>query len=111
MTTGEVKLTTDKNPSSHDDEVRLHVPARCERRLQGHDIKAGNYIGAVFQQGKTIDFMPAPIAAGEDKTLDFDMTRKEYHRQDEPGGQGGAGRVQEEERRGIGGECQDREPE
>ena len=77
LTTGEVRLTTDKNPSSSSAKWDFTFPLDNSGNFKG-DVKAGSYIGGVFQQGKSIDFMPVTIGAGEDKALDFDMSRKEY---------------------------------
>jgi tetratricopeptide (TPR) repeat protein len=77
LTTGEVRLTTDKNPSSATAKFEFTFPIDASGNFKG-EVKAGSYIGGVFQQGHTIDFLPVAIAAGEDKALDFDMTRKEY---------------------------------
>jgi tetratricopeptide (TPR) repeat protein len=78
ITTGEVRLTTEKNPSSATAKFEYTFPLDASGNYKGADVKAGSYIGAVFQQGHTVDFLPVQIAAGEDKALDFDMTRKEY---------------------------------
>ena len=59
--------------------MTTRFPWMQERQLQRRCCgQAGSYVGVVFQQGHTIDFLPVTIAAGEDKTFDFDMTRKEY---------------------------------
>jgi tetratricopeptide (TPR) repeat protein len=76
VTTGEVKLTTDKNPSATA-KWDYTYSLDSSGNFKG-DVKAGSYVGAVFEQGKTIDFMPVTISVGEDKALDFDMTRKEF---------------------------------
>ncbi|MDP9039138.1 MAG: hypothetical protein M3O02_07675 [Acidobacteriota bacterium] len=80
VSNGEVRLTTDKsagNPSTHKYEYTF--PLDAQGNYKGTDIKPANYLGVVFQQGKTVDFIPSVvIAAGEDKAADFDMTRKEY---------------------------------
>jgi tetratricopeptide (TPR) repeat protein len=78
VTQGEVKFTTDKNPSSPTTKFDYDFPLDASGNYKGTDIKAGSYTGAVFQGGHTVDFMPAVVAPGEDKTVDFDMTRKEY---------------------------------
>ena len=54
------------------------VPARLQRQLQGRRHKAGNYVAVFFQSNNQMDYMPAPSAAGDDKAVDFDMSRKEY---------------------------------
>jgi hypothetical protein len=75
---GEVRLTTDKNPSAPGAKFEYAFPLDTSGNYKGTGIKPGNYLGVVFQQGLTVDFLPTQIAAGEDKTLDFDMSRKEY---------------------------------
>lgn len=80
VTNGEVRLTTDKsagNPATH--KYDYTFPLDAQGNYKGADIKPANYLGVVFQQGKSVDFIPSVvIAAGEDKAADFDMTRKEY---------------------------------
>jgi tetratricopeptide (TPR) repeat protein len=78
LTSGEVRLTTDKNPSSPTAKFEYTFPIDGSGNYKGTDIKSGSYLAGVFQQGRSVDFMPATISAGEDKTVDFDMTRKEY---------------------------------
>ena len=75
---GEVRLTTDKNPSSPTAKFEYTFPLDANGDYKGSDIKPGNYLGIVYQQGHSVDFMPAQLAAGEDKQVDFDMTRAEY---------------------------------
>jgi tetratricopeptide (TPR) repeat protein len=74
----EVRLTTDKNPSAPNAKFAYTFPIDASGNYKGSVDKPGNYFGAVFVQGHTVDFMPAQIAAGDDKTVDFDMTRKEF---------------------------------
>lgn len=78
VTVGEVRLTTDKNPSAPGAKFEYTFPIDGSGNYKGTDIKPGTYIAGVFAQGRSVDFMPAPIAAGENKTVDFDMTRPEY---------------------------------
>jgi tetratricopeptide (TPR) repeat protein len=75
---GEVRLTTDKNPSAANAKFEYTFPLDAQGNYKGTVDKPGTYIGGVFVQGHSVDFLPAPIAAGDDKTVDFDMTRKEY---------------------------------
>src|ERR1017187_4650237 len=75
VTVGEVRLTTDKNPSAPGAKFEYTFPIDGSGNYKGTDIKPGTYIAGVFAQGRSVDFMPAPIAAGENKTVDFDMTR------------------------------------
>lgn len=80
ISNGEVRLTTDKsagNPANR--KYDYTFPLDGQGNYKGADVKPANYVVVVFQQGKSIDFNTSvPIAAGEDKAVDFDMTRKEY---------------------------------
>jgi hypothetical protein len=76
QTNGEVRLTADRNPTATS-KFDYTFPLDGSGNFKG-EVKAGSYVGVVFQQGHTIDFLPVTIAAGEDKTFDFDMTRKDY---------------------------------
>ena len=78
VTNGEVRLTTDKNPSSTTRKFDYTFPIDASGNYKGADVKPGDYVAVVFQGNNTIDFQNVKIAAGEDKTIDFDMTRKEY---------------------------------
>jgi tetratricopeptide (TPR) repeat protein len=78
VTVGEVRLTTEKNPSAPGTKFEYVFPIDGSGDYKGTDIKPGNYVAGVFAQGRSVDFMPAPIGAGENKTVDFDMTRPEY---------------------------------
>lgn len=75
---GEVRLSTDKNPSLPGAKFEYTFPLDVDGNYKGTVDKPGNYIAGVFTQGHGVDYLPAPIVAGQDKTLDFDMTRKEY---------------------------------
>jgi hypothetical protein len=77
ITDGEVRLTTDKNAAvSKKFEYTFALDA--SGNYKGTGIKPGNYVAAVFQNNNLADLMPAQLAAGDDKTVDFDMSRKEY---------------------------------
>jgi hypothetical protein len=78
VTTGEVRMTTDKNPNTVDRKFEYTFPIDASGNYKGDGIKPGNYVAAVYENNNTVDFMPAPMTAGEDKTVDFDMTRKAY---------------------------------
>jgi tetratricopeptide (TPR) repeat protein len=75
---GEVRLTTDRNPNNPNRKYDYTFPIDASGNYSGSDIKPGDYLGIVFQNNNTVDFQPAKLAAGDDKTVDFDMTRKEY---------------------------------
>lgn len=78
LASGEVRLTTDRNPNSANRKFDFTFPIDGSGNYKGADVKPGDYTAVVYQGNNSIDFMPAKLAAGEDKTLDFDMTRKEY---------------------------------
>lgn len=78
LTSGEVRLTSEKNPSAPGTKFEYTFALDSSGNFKGTVDKPGNYVAVVFQQGHSVDFMPTAIAAGEDKTVDFDMTRKEY---------------------------------
>jgi tetratricopeptide (TPR) repeat protein len=78
VTAGDVKFTTDKNPSGASAKFDYTFPLDANGDYKGTIDKAGTYTGVVFVQGHTVDFMPAQIASGDNKAIDFDMTRKEY---------------------------------
>jgi tetratricopeptide (TPR) repeat protein len=77
---GEVRLTTDKtpgNPANH--KYEFTFPLDAQGNYKGTGVTPANYLAVVFQDGKSVDFINnVVIANGEDKTVDFDMTRKEY---------------------------------
>ena len=78
LNSGEVKLTTEKNPNSPNAKFEYTFPINSSGEYKGTGIKPGTYTAVAFQAGTHVDFIPAQIAAGEDKTVDFDMSRKEY---------------------------------
>jgi len=78
LTSGEVRLTTDRNPNAVNRKFDYTFPIDANGNYKGTGIKPGGYVAVVYQNNNTVDFMSAPIAAGEDATVDFDMTRKAY---------------------------------
>jgi tetratricopeptide (TPR) repeat protein len=78
VTAGDVKFTTEKNPSAASAKFEYTFPLDANGDYKGTIDKPGTYTGAVFVQGHTVDFMPAQLAAGDNKAIDFDMSRKEY---------------------------------
>jgi hypothetical protein len=78
ITNGQVKLGTDKNPNPVARKYDYAFPVDANGDYKGTDIKPGNYAAVVFQGNNPLDQLPAQLAAGEDKAVDFDMTRKEY---------------------------------
>ena len=75
---GDVKLTTDKTSQPKDRKYPFSFPIAKDGTYTGTGIAPGNYLAVVFDQDKTVDFQEVTFKAGDDKTVDFDMTRAEY---------------------------------
>jgi tetratricopeptide (TPR) repeat protein len=79
VTKGEVKLTTDRGVDAKDRKYPFSFPLDQNGDFKGTGIAPGNYVAIVFQDDKSLDFIESVVfAAGEDKLVNFDMTRKEY---------------------------------
>jgi len=78
ITTGEVRLTTDRSPNTANKKYEYTFPLDTSGNFKGSGIKPGNYVAAVFQNNNPLDYMPAQLAVGDDKVINFDMSRKEY---------------------------------
>jgi tetratricopeptide (TPR) repeat protein len=78
VTSGEVRLSTDRNPKSTNRKFDYSFTLDSSGNYKGGDIKPANYVAVLFQNNNQMDLMPAPLAAGDDKTVDFDMSRKAY---------------------------------
>jgi tetratricopeptide (TPR) repeat protein len=75
---GDVKLSTDKTSAAKDRKYQFTLPINANGDYTGADITPGDYIAFVIADGKSADFQSVTLKAGDDKTLDFDMTRAEY---------------------------------
>jgi hypothetical protein len=75
---GDVKLTTDKTSASKDRVYKYSFPLDANGDYKGADILPGDYVVTVFADGKSLDFQDVPLKVGDDKTVDFDMSRAEY---------------------------------
>jgi tetratricopeptide (TPR) repeat protein len=79
VTRGTVKLTQDRSADAKDRKYPFTFPVDANGDYKGTGIAPGNYVVIVFQDDKSLDFNESVIfAAGDDKQVDFDMTRKEY---------------------------------
>lgn len=79
VTNGEIRLTTDRNLNTVNKKFEYTFPVDNSGHYKGADIKPANYDAWFYQNNISIDRMPSQVfAAGEDKTVDFDMGRKEY---------------------------------
>ncbi|MEO6983207.1 MAG: tetratricopeptide repeat protein [Edaphobacter sp.] len=79
ITKGDVKLTTDRSSPAKDRKYAFSFPIDQNGDYKGADITPGNYVVFVFQDDKSLDFNDSVVfAAGDDKLVNFDMSRKEY---------------------------------
>jgi tetratricopeptide (TPR) repeat protein len=79
VTKGTVKLTTDRSADAKDRKYPFSFPLDENGDYKGTGITPGNYVVIVFQEDKSLDFNESVVfAAGDDKVVNFDMTRKEY---------------------------------
>ena len=79
ITKGEVRLTTDRSASAADRKYQYRFPIDQNGEYKGSGIAAGNYVVFVFQDEKSLDFNESVVFAnGDDKTVNFDMSRPEY---------------------------------
>ncbi len=74
----EVKLTTDKTSAAKDQKFKYTLKVDANGDYKGADIAPGEYLAVVYSGTVSVDFLEVSLKAGDDKTLNFDMTRKEY---------------------------------
>ena len=76
---GEVRLTTDRTSAAKDRKYTYTFPVDATGSYKGTGIKPDNYVAILFQQDHSLDFNDSvQLKAGDDKLVDFDMSRKEY---------------------------------
>jgi tetratricopeptide (TPR) repeat protein len=76
---GEVRLTTDKSGDLKNRKYPYTFKIDATGNFKGTGIAPGDYQAIVFQDDKSLDFIDSvKVAAGDDKVVNFDMTRKEY---------------------------------
>jgi tetratricopeptide (TPR) repeat protein len=79
LTTGVVKLTTDRSSAPKDRKYAFSFPIDQNGDYKGTGVTPGNYVVIVYLEDKSLDFNDSVVlAAGDDKVVNFDMTRKEY---------------------------------
>ena len=67
-----------KEPELAGTKFRLRFPLDASGNYKGTGIKRRQLHGRGVSGWPQVDFMPQWLAPGEDKSVDFDMTRKEY---------------------------------
>ena len=75
---GDVKLTTEKTVQPKDRKYAYSFPIDATGNYSGKGISPGAYIAVVFADDKTPDYQEVTLKFGDDRTVDFDMTRAEY---------------------------------
>jgi len=76
---GEVRLTTDRSSEPKDRKYTYKFPVDANGDYKGTGIAPGNYVVIFFQDEKSVDFNESVVLAnGDDKLVNFDMTRPEY---------------------------------
>jgi tetratricopeptide (TPR) repeat protein len=78
VTKGDVKLTTDRTSEPKGRKYQYTFPIDQNGDFKGSGIAPATYLAVVFVDDKTVDFQDVTLAAGDDKVVNFDMTRKEY---------------------------------
>ena len=80
VTDGHVKFTKDVSLPPKDRKYTNLTPTDAQGIYKATDVTPGDYVVVVEEQGKDVDYtsQPVTIKAGDDKTVDFDMTRAEY---------------------------------
>jgi tetratricopeptide (TPR) repeat protein len=76
---GVVKLSTDRGKNTVNRNFQYQFPIDNNGDYKGEGIKPGTYLMIAFNnKGVDVDYQTAALAAGDDKAVDFDMTRKAY---------------------------------
>jgi tetratricopeptide (TPR) repeat protein len=75
---GEIRLTTDHSSDVKSMKFAYTVPLDAQGNYSITGIKPGDYIGFVFQGDVTPDYQQFTLKEGDDKVINFDMTREEY---------------------------------
>ena len=75
---GEIRLSTDKTSAAKDRKYQYTFPIGADGTYKGAGIAPAEYVAFVFQKDKSVDFQTVVFKTGEDKAVDFDMSREEY---------------------------------
>lgn len=79
ITSGSVQFSKDVSGGEwKGKKIENSFPIDSSGNFKGAGVKPGDYLVAVVTNDKSIDFQQVSLKAGDDKTLDFDMTRAEY---------------------------------
>lgn len=75
---GTVELTKDKTLPRKDEKMQYTFQIKPDGSYSGTGIAPGDYLVYFRDQGKDLDRLEVTLAAGDNKTLNDDMTREEY---------------------------------
>jgi len=76
---GEVRLSTDRASEAKDRKYQYKFPIEPNGDYKGSGIAPGNYVVFVYQDDKSLDYNDSVVFAnGDDKVVNFDMSRPEY---------------------------------
>ena len=75
LTSGTVQFTKDKTTPFKDEKFLNTVPIDGSGNYTAPNVAPGDYFVYVIQDGKAVDRQEVTFKAGQDQTLDFDMTR------------------------------------
>jgi len=76
---GVVKLSTDRGRNTVNRNFQYQFPIDKSGDYKGTGIKPGTYLMVAFNdKGVDVDYQTSPLVGGDDKAVDFDMTRKAY---------------------------------
>jgi len=79
ITKGEIRLTQDRSSDEKSRKYTNTFPITATGDFKGEGIAPGTYVAMVYVDDKSIDYADnVTFAAGEDKLVNFDMSRKEY---------------------------------
>jgi tetratricopeptide (TPR) repeat protein len=79
VTKGEIRLSTDRSSPAKERKYQYTFPIDQNGDYKGSGIAAGNYVVFVFQGDLSLDFNESVVFAnGDDKAVNFDMSRAEY---------------------------------
>ena len=73
-----IELTKDRTVPEKDEKMVYTFDTDANGDFKGDGIVPGEYFAYVNQGGKHVDRLDLAIKAGDNKALDFDMTREEY---------------------------------
>ena len=76
---GDVKLTTDRNSDAKARKYQYTFAIDASGDYKGSGVAPGNYVAFVIADEKSLDFLDnQEFKPGDDKTINFDMSRPEY---------------------------------